>query len=223
MPPNNDERLKFSGFSVEAEFERPEDVVNSRADLLERVFNPKPLNRASFPESYIKGDTQLNVCFGLAFSSGVGLVTRYYRAVFQHRPLGEEPERLKDHVGRKVLDSDPRTNPQDADEMQFSVLVPVGKFGKSGEWVITGNLRSLVRLNPLDDCHIVRGHALDVVRPHAERVFPLLGAGVEGGVEGVFCEDGELRSARDLGVGGVVPGSFDKQPDQVVEDRAGVV
>src|ERR671911_3131003 len=109
MPPNKKPWLQFA---LEAVLEGQKDVGGMHADLLKRVFDPKPLKRTAFPESYIEGDAQLHVCFGLAFSGRAGFVTRHYRDIFQNLPCGEEPERPKDHVGRKVLDTNARANPE---------------------------------------------------------------------------------------------------------------
>ncbi len=203
-------------FPVEPSLECEQNVGDARADLLKRVFNPKPLKRTHFPEGYL----QICVHLGLAFRDISSLVTRYYRAVFQHLHVGQDPVGLDGCVGRDPL-KDPGScdHPGLADKVQFPVLASVGKFVEPGEWVQVRVERALVRLHALDDRDFARSEPFGLILPGAFCSFPVAEVGVDGRVEGVLGEDGELGPA----LLGVIPGELDQQPHQVVEGRTGVV
>jgi hypothetical protein len=214
--PNEKPRLQFT---VESELEGEKDIGDVLADLGERVYNPKPLKRASFPECYVKDESQLQLTLGLAFPDSTGFVTGYYLAVFDCFHLGQEPKDLDEDVGGNALDPSIGANGGLSGEVQFPVLVPVGEFVEPGEWVRVGILPSMVRLHTLDDPHVERGQASGLVFPHFEGSLVVFGIGEGTGVEGVFGEDRELRSSEF----GISPDHLDQQPHQMVEGRPPVV
>src|SRR5215216_3316129 len=138
MPPNKEQQERLN-FVVEADNEPLKNIEDVLADVEQRLFNPKPLKRTPFPESYVGGDVQIHVHLMLAVQGG-SCETGNYCAVFEHLPIGGDVQERDEGVGGFGL----RTHDGEtlSSEMQFPVFVPVGKLAESGERVIVGSIRS---------------------------------------------------------------------------------
>ncbi len=187
------------------------------AERRERLFNPKPLKRTTFPEGYFEKDLHLH--FHLRFRPDAeGLEACDYCVVLEYLSSWHFVEPRLDHVDGG-LDRNDATHVGLGGEVEFPVLIPVGKRVESGEIVVIGFARSLVRLQLLEKCNVVGLHSTGLASPTFARFFGGVRGGMNAEIEGVFGEDRELRPGG-LGVA-VVPD--DQLPSKMVQGGPRVV
>ncbi len=188
------------------------DVVEKRR---ERLFNPKPLKRAPFSKGYIEQNLRIHVQFGIGSGSNRA-ITRYYLAVFECLSSGLEVQEFDAdilHGGSEVVVHEDLTG-----EMEFPVLIPVGKVTESGERVFVGGIRSIVRLNPLEEFNVGLMNAPGLVFPANTRSFSRFRASMNTGIEGVEGDNGKLSFTGRLAS---VPD--DQLPSQMIESGPDIV
>ncbi len=201
--------------SVKPIFERENDVVDVPTDLYKRLFESRSLKRTSLPESYIEGDLDIHVYFGLG-SGGDECETRHYCAVFKSSD-GSLVEETAFAVP-VVLGAESGSFESLSGELVYPVFIPVRKTAEGREDRKTGIFFHIVRLQYLDECSIVSVHALDLPIPAFERVFRCFGARIEAGVEGTLGEDGEGGAA-----GRFAPVPDNQLPSQMIQGGPPIV
>lgn len=171
----------------------------------------------TLPEDYVRRERCLHVHFGWRRSAESDLSN--FCAVYERLPLPKTSDLVDMEVALRppLLPRDQQAHSamHGHDELDETVLIGIVEFVKQPERGVATPVPSVIRLNPLDDCHLIIAEGAPGARPTPASVAPRSATARSVDI------DREARAGEQIVVGWM--GLFNELIGELVERRAEIV